>query len=158
METRFSRSSRSDSTLFPAREWAREGEETKTSAREGEKVREWPKREREVLLHHLFARVKAVINSTGTGNTMVEFFSAEMDWRVCRYLSCRAAGDAMMISLACRKACADFCSPSAAITFARASLHEKCKVTVNAISLLSPLPFFSTHLAASASAAIALCS
>lgn len=36
---------------------------------------------------------KAFIISMGSGNMMVEFFSAEIWVRVCRYLSCRAAGD-----------------------------------------------------------------
>ena len=52
----------------------------------------------------------------------------------CKYLSCRAAGDSEMVSAASLRACEAFFSPSAAITFALASL------------------------AASASAAIALCS
>ena len=77
---------------------------------------------------------KALINSTGTGKMIVEFFSAEIDWRVWRYLNCRAAGESIIIWEASLRARADFCSPSAAMTFARASR------------------------AASASAAIALCS
>ena len=56
------------------------------------------------------------INSMGMGNTMVEFFSAEMVWRVWRYLSWRAAGLPEMMSLASFRALLAFCSPSAAIT------------------------------------------
>lgn len=51
----------------------------------------------------------------------------------CKYLSCRAAGESLMTSEASRRARDAFCSPSAAMTLARASR------------------------AASASAAIALC-
>ena len=52
----------------------------------------------------------------GMGNTMVEFFSVEMVWRVWRYLSWRAAGLPEMMSLASFRALLAFCSPSAAIT------------------------------------------
>lgn len=75
-----------------------------------------------------------VSSSIGKGKIIVEFFSAEMLLSVCRYRSCNADGLADMISEASLSAREDFISPSAAITLARASR------------------------AASASAAIALCS
>ena len=48
---------------------------------------------------------------------MVEFFSAEMVFRVWRYRSCKAEDDSLMISDASLRARAAFCSPSAAITW-----------------------------------------
>lgn len=79
----------------------------------------------------------------GSGNTIVEFFSADMVfsvWRVWwekfnyhrmalfgpelltwRYRSCSADGESPMISDASRNARAAFCSPSDAMIFARAS-------------------------------------
>ena len=54
--------------------------------------------------------------SNGTGNIMVLFFSAEMLFNVCRYLSWSAPGLAAIISLAALRAELAFCSPSAAIT------------------------------------------
>ena len=72
--------------------------------------------------------------SIGRGKMMVEFFSEEMEFSVWRYLSCKAAGDELIVSAASFKALLDFCSPSAATTLALASL------------------------VASASAAMALCS
>ena len=53
--------------------------------------------------------------STGTGNTMVLFFSAEMMLRVCRYRSCIAAWFPPSTSAACRSDLLALCSPSAAI-------------------------------------------
>ena len=47
---------------------------------------------------------------------MVLFFSAEMLFNVCKYLSCKAPGLAEIISLAAFRAELAFCSPSAAIT------------------------------------------
>ena len=55
--------------------------------------------------------------SIGTGKMMVEFFSAEMELRVWRYLSWRAPGLQVIISLAALKAELAFCSPSAAMTW-----------------------------------------
>ena len=52
---------------------------------------------------------------------MVEFFSAEMELRVWRYLSWRAPGLQVIISLAALRAVLAFSSPSAAITLALAS-------------------------------------
>merc|ERR1711973_298863 len=46
---------------------------------------------------------------------------------VCKYLSCSAAGDSEMISEASFRARDAFCSPSAAITLALASLGEKTR-------------------------------
>ncbi len=48
---------------------------------------------------------------------MVEFFSAEMELSVCRYLSCRAEEDSAITSEASFRAREAFCSPSAAITY-----------------------------------------
>ena len=52
----------------------------------------------------------------GRGNTIVEFFSAEMVLRVCRYLSWSAEGDSLMTRDASFSARAALFSPSAAIT------------------------------------------
>ena len=74
------------------------------------------------------------MSSMGMGKTIVEFFSEEMVDKVWRYLkqtrvaaliilvhkcylSCKAAGDSEMMSLASLRALEAFCSPSAAITF-----------------------------------------
>ena len=54
--------------------------------------------------------------SMGMGKMMVEFFSAEMLFRVCRYLNCIADGLQAIISEAAFSAELAFCSPSAAIT------------------------------------------
>ena len=64
-----------------------------------------------------FLDPKPLNKSIGRGNMMVEFFSAEMELRVCRYRSCKAAGDWDMMSAASLRARAAFCSPSAAITW-----------------------------------------
>ena len=66
----------------------------------------------------------------GTGNITVEFLSAAMVLRVCRYLSWMAAGDLAMISAASFKARDAFCSPSAAITFARASRDDSASAAM----------------------------
>ena len=55
-------------------------------------------------------------NSMGSGNMMVEFFSAEILFKVCRYLSCKADGDSLMTSEAFFNDKAALFSPSAAIT------------------------------------------
>jgi hypothetical protein len=54
--------------------------------------------------------------SMGMGKIMVEFFSAEMLFKVCRYRNCRADGLQAIISDAAFSAALAFCSPSAAIT------------------------------------------
>ena len=66
-----------------------------------------------VIVHFL---IKCCRNSMGKGKMIVEFFSAEMVFKVCRYLSCKAEGDWSMTSEASFKARAERCSPSAAIT------------------------------------------
>merc|ERR1719474_1629262 len=68
--------------------------------------------------------------SIGIGKTMVEFFSVEIVESVCRYLSCRAAGDSDMISEASFRARDAFCSPSAAITLALASLVASASAAI----------------------------
>ena len=88
--------------------------------------------------------VKADSTSMGSGKIMVEFFSAEIVFRVwidrsrkidsqdippfpvftCRYLSCSAAGDCRMISAASASALLDLCSPSAATTWPSSSLSS----------------------------------
>ena len=55
-------------------------------------------------------------NSIGSGKTMVEFFSDEIDPKVWRYRSCNAAGDWLITSDAAFKALDARCSPSAAKT------------------------------------------
>ena len=57
------------------------------------------------------------MTSIGTGKMMVELFSAEMLFRVCRYRSWSAAGLSATTSAACLRALLALCSPSAAITW-----------------------------------------
>ena len=59
---------------------------------------------------------KPLKTSIGTGNMMVEFFSQEIELRVCRYLSCIAAWLPAIVSLAALRATLALFSPSAAIT------------------------------------------
>ena len=72
--------------------------------------------------------------STGTGKMTVELFSAEMLFRVCRYLNCRAAGLSTMTSAACLRALLALCSPSAAITLALASLAASASAAMALIN------------------------
>ena len=60
--------------------------------------------------------INCEMNSMGSGNMMVEFFSAEILFNVCRYLSCSADEDSLMTSEAFFSAKAALFSPSAAIT------------------------------------------
>ena len=57
------------------------------------------------------------ISSIGRGNMMVEFFSADIVLRVCRYRSWSAEDDIQMMSEASLRARDDNISPSAAITW-----------------------------------------
>lgn len=79
-----------------------------------------------------------------------------------RYRSCKAAGLSHIVSAASLSARADFISPSAAITFARASLlgMKKWRCEFEIIHSLDNYFRFSSslYLAASASVAIARCS
>ena len=59
--------------------------------------------------------------SMGRGKITVEFFSAAMLFKVCKYLSWSADGESDIISDASFNARDAFCSPSAAITLALAS-------------------------------------
>lgn len=54
--------------------------------------------------------------STGSGKTMVEFFSEAIWFKVWRYRSWRAAGEVWMMSAASLSALEALCSPSAART------------------------------------------
>ena len=65
----------------------------------------------------LFLDIMQVVSSIGSGNIIVEFFSAAMAFNVCRYRSCRACGDSDMTSAASLSARDEFISPSAAITY-----------------------------------------
>ena len=69
--------------------------------------------------------------SRGMGKTMVEFFSALMVLRVCRYLSWRAAGDSFMTSAASLRALEACCSPSAAMTLALASRVDSASAAID---------------------------
>jgi len=66
----------------------------------------------------------------GMGKIMVELCSAEMELRVWRYLSCSAWGDWWITVAASLRARDAFCSPSAAITFALASLAASASVAM----------------------------
>lgn len=63
-----------------------------------------------------FRFTKEANKSIGKGNTIVEFFSAEIVFNVWRYRSWMAAGDCAITSAASFKDLEAFCSPSAAIT------------------------------------------
>lgn len=60
--------------------------------------------------------MKLFMKSIGRGKMIVEFFSAEIVFSVCRYRSWMAAGDSEMTSAASFNAREAFCSPSAAMT------------------------------------------
>ena len=64
--------------------------------------------------------------SIGSGKMMVEFFSAEIVFNVCRYRNCNAAPDCAMTSAASLRDLDALCSPSAAIT---------CKFTQNIVDI-----------------------
>ena len=65
--------------------------------------------------------------SIGSGKMMVEFFSAEIVFNVCRYRNCNAAPDCAMTSAASLRDLDALCSPSAAIT---------CKFTQNIVDIV----------------------
>lgn len=73
------------------------------------------------------------MNSTGIGKTMVEFFSAEIVFNVCRYRSCIADGVSAMMSAASFRERDAVISPSAAITWKRVykdvSTNSSCHMT-----------------------------
>ena len=69
------------------------------------------------------------MNSTGIGKTMVEFFSAEIVFNVCRYRSCIADGVSAMMSAASFKEREAVISPSAAITWKRVYLSNRPRFT-----------------------------
>ena len=70
-----------------------------------------------ILLQSFFILLEPSIKwlrmSMGRGKIMVEFFSADMCVKVCKNLSCRAAGDSEMTSEASFRALEAFISPSA---------------------------------------------
>lgn len=73
---------------------------------------------------------------------MVEFFSEAILLSVWRYRSCRAAGEVHIMSEACFNANDDFISPSAAITFALASLLASASVAIARCNCVGRLTSF----------------
>ena len=65
------------------------------------------------------------MNSMGIGKTMVEFFSAEIVFNVCRYRSCIADGVSAIMSAASFRERDAVISPSAAITWKRVYLSNR---------------------------------
>ena len=86
------------------------------------------------------------MTSIGTGKMIVELFSAEMLFRVCRYRSWRAAGLSATTSAACLRALLALCSPSAAITLALASLAASASAAMALISCSGTLTSFTSTL------------
>jgi hypothetical protein len=87
-----------------------------------------------VYFHFHYSRdfsAKLLNNSIGIGKIIVEFFSAAIPDRVCRYLSWRAIGFEAMISAAALNATDALCSPSAATTLALASLAASASVAID---------------------------
>ena len=61
--------------------------------------------------------INEVIISIGNGKMIVEFFSSEIAWSVCKVRKCIAPGDCEITSAASFNARLALCSPSAAITY-----------------------------------------
>ena len=74
--------------------------------------------------------------SIGMGKIIVEFFSAATVVSVCKYLSCSATGLWLITSAASFSACEAFCSPSAEITLAFASLLASASAAMARCMLL----------------------
>jgi len=101
--------------------------------------------------------------SIGTGNMIVEFFSAAIEFRVCRYLSCKADGDSSMILEASLSALDALISPSAAMTLALASRDASasaaialCNCSGNRASLISTLSTLMPHGSVASSNALCI--
>lgn len=101
---------------------------------------------------HLSDLRKCEMKSMGRGKIIVEFFSADIEFNVCKYRNCRAEDDSAITSEASLRALDAFCSPSAAMTFARASraasasaAMARCSWTGRRASLISTLSTLIPH-------------
>lgn len=90
--------------------------------------------------------IKDCSKSMGRGKMMVEFFSAEIVLRVCRYRSWRAAGASVRTSAASFSDLDAFCSPSAAITWEiQRSFYNTNGCSLTLISYISDSVHVFTH-------------